>query len=186
MDNSWFVIERPDGAAVREVEVVISGSDRRKVSIADINSYFDLINQLSSEQDTIKTHFSGSFADKLRYVLDHYRDLATRQLRRTKEFRDDMLTWLRAMAIVVESAGNASTHREKAARIRGAIEIIEGAVSTLRKQEFEIGHGSYFPFDDIFRSDYPTRELLARIQELEAVVTDKAIKEPGTSDGMPF
>jgi hypothetical protein len=62
--------------------------------------------------------------------------------------------------------GNAGTHAEKNARLRGAIELLESAVEKLRHQHLE-DLFSIYHWPDVFRSDYPTRSLMERIHDLE-------------------
>jgi hypothetical protein len=100
--------------------------------------------------------------------LRHYEDKAVSALRDTKQFRDDMLTYFRALVIVLDMTGNAATHAEKNARLRGAVELLEQMAERLR---LEIVF-SHFHWRDAFASDWPTRRLLERVHELERELSE--------------
>lgn len=189
MNIPILVVTPEDGPeiTVDSIDVIVPITGRRKIGPRDISGLLSVIEIVSREQEKISTFYSGRDLGKVvESIVQHYHDLAVRQLSRTKEFRDDMLTWLRAIAIVLDSVSRAATHKEKDSRLRGAIDVIEGAISGLRRESFEIksGSGSYFPFDDVFRSDYPTRELIERIRELETQL--KEAGKPTANEGVPY
>ncbi len=123
------------------------------------------------ERHVDKQHYryAGSHADRLRGVLSRYEDIAVKNLSGVKTWRDDMIVWMRAFSMNVDMVGNASTHGEKNARLRGLSELIESALSKLRHEEFDFSR-SHWRHEDVFRSDFPTRHYLSRIHELEAEV----------------
>lgn len=88
----------------------------------------------------------------------------------------DYLTYFRALVIVLEMTGQAATHREKDARLRGAIELLEGMIQKLRYSDLGAMLGG-FRWPDIFRSDWPQQRLLDRVRVLEAELAE-ARKEP--------
>jgi len=176
----WFVFPEncPENRRMDSIELELPMGQSRNFTAQEAVDSLAVIKEINAQQETIQRFFGGSqLADVVRAVIEHHKELAVRQLRRTKEFRDDLIVWLRAMAIIADSVASASTHREKDARLRGMLEVIEGAISTLRKESFDIVlyNRSYYPFDDVFRSDYPTRQLMERIRELENQI--KAIKQ---------
>jgi hypothetical protein len=63
--------------------------------------------------------------------------------------------------------GSASTHGEKAARLRGLSEMIEGGIAKLREIHFEDMSLHRWFWPDVFRSDFPVRVYKQRIHELE-------------------
>jgi len=109
----------------------------------------------------------GTPAERVRAICREYEDKAVRALSDVKQVRDDMLTFFRALALVLNMTGNAGTHAEKAARLRGAIELLESAIEKLRTQNFE-DLFSVYRWPDLFRSDWPTRRLMEKIYDLEA------------------
>ena len=110
--------------------------------------------------------YATALPERVEYLIRRYRDLATNQLSGVKAARDDMLVYLRALAMIVEMAGNANTHNEKNARLRGCIELIETTIQKLREQEFNFQFSTWH-MPDVFRSDYPTIEYIRRIHQLE-------------------
>ena len=111
-------------------------------------------------------HGGLSAAEDVRAVLREYEDKATRALSDVKRFRDDMVTFFRALALCLEMVGSAQTHGEKNARLRGAIELLESHLESLRRSDIDFLF-SHFRWRDVFSADWPTRRLLDRIHELE-------------------
>lgn len=173
-----------EGDSTREIVLVLPVEGARKVTAREVADLFDVVKVLSEHQERQGHFYSTRLPDVARSVIDHYRSLAVDALRRTKEFRDDVMIQLRALSLVVEMAGSASTHREKDARLRGVSELIEGAIGKLRKERFEITSSACWGmFEDVFRSDYPTRELLGRIRELEA--ENRQLRAKAESEAAP-
>lgn len=152
---------------------------------AEVNAkYSALLADVDRECKAIESrrghHHSGTPAERLRYLLADLHLTECDAIAGCKHFRDDCVNWLRAISIVVESIGNAGTHREKEARCRGAVEVIESAIRKLRDREFD-RHSWRFWMDDVFRSDYPTREFVRRIhdleQELKVLKSDRKTEE---------
>jgi hypothetical protein len=160
---------------------------------------------LAQLEQLVRTHeeeigigYGGTLQYRLSRVLAHYQRTAVEALAEAKAFRDDLLVEFRALVLVTEMAGNASTHREKDARLRGLVELLEGATRRLREHEFGLAHGYGYFWDSVFRSDYPTRHYVRRIHELEDEVkrlrgTTDAAQAPDESgvdtrslDGVPF
>ncbi len=138
--------------------------------VLEIETLADTIRKIDDivrkyEQEDRHSYATG-LDERVEYIIRRYRDLATNQLAGIKAVRDDMLVWLRAMAMIVEMAGNAATHAEKNARLRGCVEMIETTLQKLSEQEFNF-QSSYFHMPDLFRSDYPTLEYVRRIYDLE-------------------
>ncbi|MBD2437388.1 hypothetical protein [Nostoc sp. FACHB-110] len=106
-------------------------------------------------------------------AIDGYRNSETRALSKLKSFKEDVLTYLRAIALMATIVGNAATHAEKAARLRGLIELIESSIQTIRNEQekFIFNH---WDKPDLFKSDYPLRRYIERIRELE--VENKKLK----------
>jgi hypothetical protein len=148
---------------------------------------------VKEHQQAQSIYHGNTLADRLRGVLSEYEDTARNALSLSKDFRDRMVVNLRAMNLVLSMVANASTHREKDARLRGCLEIIEQAISQLQKEEFDIAVCKKPRFDyifDPFRSDFPTRSFVQRIHELESEVEvlRKNQKEPEQkqNDDVPF
>lgn len=156
------------------------------LTLADVQRLID------QHQQRLRIHHAGSEAEKLRAILAHYHDVATNQLEATRTFRDDLLVALRAMSMIVDMTGSAHTHREKAARLRGMSEVIEATIEKLRRMTFDIQR-RYGHWPDVFASDYPTRHLLAEIDDLKRRLAQhepQAVAVPvdgeGNHDGYDF
>lgn len=135
-------------------------------------------------------HHGGAYHDQVKATIEHFKDSAIQALAGAKATRDDMLTYFRAIVIVVESALAAATHKEKDARLRGVIDVLERTLHKLHQMQFDF---SYRIWDkpDVFRSDYPTRDLMERIRALESRLgelepTDPLIAHHGREQGIPF
>lgn len=132
---------------------------------------------LKKHEDQIKYFYStGSVVQRIEAVLRHYESQSVRALSTSKRFRDDVLVTFRALALIADMTGNAGTHAEKNARLRGMGELLEAAVKKLGDMAIEFAD-DYWHYDDIFRSDYPVRHYKERIYELEREV-ERLRKDP--------
>lgn len=122
---------------------------------------------IKEHSERLRCYHCGTDEEKIAHIIQDYHDNAVRALNEVKYFRDDLQTYLRAVALVLDMVGNASSHREKNARLRGALELLESGIGRLRESTFEFTLGCRLLSNDIFRSDYPTRQLLERIHALE-------------------
>jgi hypothetical protein len=151
----------------------------------------DLAVELRAIDDLVREHekaqhigYAGSIPERLRAVVNRYDWITQQTLSAAQGQRDDVLIFLRALALVMESIGNAATHREKDARLRGGVEMLESAITRLREVEFDTRPGTHRRAD-IFRSDYPVRDLKNRIHELEAEY-QKLARQPASNDDLPY
>lgn len=123
------------------------------------------------QKHTDKQHWGicSTPVEQLRSILQRYQDIARRHLQGAEDFRDQMLVWLRAMSLTLTMTGNAATHAEKGARLRGTIEIIEKLIRNLQNEKFDFSRTYWHSaWDDDFRSDYPVRDLLHENHDLKA------------------
>lgn len=136
------------------------------VSAPDVTRLNNLIEEHSKIQ---RYHRCGDLPEMIRGIIDHYRQTATNALEASKRFNDDMVNYLRAMSMVLEMTGKASTHREKEARFRGCIELIESGIEKCRTRTFDLSN-TWHGEPDLFRSDFPVRHWMDKVRELEAEV----------------
>lgn len=140
-------------------------SEKEASLTLEVNEAIEVLKKHQTKQGVFQhTH---NLAQRIKSVMEEYDSTARKALRCSKEFRDRMIIDLRAMTLVLTMVGNASTHKEKDSRLRGCIEILEGAITRLERESFDINLCNQPHFDDVFRSDYPTRHYLERIRELE-------------------
>jgi hypothetical protein len=159
--------EFPDGQISMSITLHTAKGDV-VITADDAFSLAELRSTIAAHEAEQRHHYGGTLAQRLDGLIERYRDGAIRQLRSVKRFRDEMVLQLQAMKIVADMVAAGQTHREKDARLRGMIEVIGGAISKISKIRLEIeDHDSFAYVDDVFRSDYPTRELFRRIHELE-------------------
>lgn len=148
-----------------KIEVQAKPQDEFAEAVANLKQIVE------KHEDVIRVHYATSELDKkIEHVLNSYRSKAERALRGAMQFRDQVILQLRALEIVLEMTGNAQTHGEKNARLRGAIEIIDATVRKLQYEEFSIDDfGIWHGLDEgfVFRSNYPVRRLLDENRELK-------------------
>jgi hypothetical protein len=123
------------------------------------------------EKDACKGHVLGGPTDRLKAVVMHYRNIATSALLGCERFRADLHAWLRGMVMCMEMVGNGGTHAEKAARLRGAIELAEGVIQKVINERFDF-NSYYWQWRDNFRADFPVREILDQKHRLADEVND--------------
>lgn len=126
--------------------------------------------RLREEQEHDRWHHSEeTVIATLVRVLDHKRSHVASTIARSRDFQQDVLTFLRAFSLMLETVSGASTHAEKAARLRGLIELVETAATRVRERQFrEQESWSYSMADDVFRCDYPVRHWIHKCREAEA------------------
>jgi hypothetical protein len=151
-----------------------------KKKLDDPTAHEVLVRQCDELSKFIREHeerqhimFGGDLVTRLRQVLQQYDSIAVRALAGAKSFRDDVIVTLRAVVMYLDTVGDGYTHKEKAARLRGLIELLEKQMHSLRGIEFDFSK-QWHHYDDVFRSDFPYRELMDRIYSLEA--ENKALK----------
>lgn len=127
------------------------------------------------EQHARKQHWSSGSNEfeRIREIVSHYEEAARNANFGAERFRDQMVLNLRAISMCLEMTGNAGTHSEKNARLRGALEIIERIVSQLQEEKFDFSR-TYWRFSvDSYRTDYPVRELLDSVHRLKEELSEK-------------
>lgn len=149
----------------------------------------DLKELIAKHEKVIRICHAGSEVEQIEQIVTHYQDIAAKTLVGSQQFRDDLLVTLRALSMIATMTGNAGTHSEKAARLRGMIELIESMSATLRDMDFNYQY-SRWQFLDVFASNYPAMPYISRIKEqereieflreqLEDVQSNKETKEAG-------
>lgn len=122
-----------------------------------------LVNQ---HEDQLGRYYAMDLPTATQKMLELYEHTSTDALAGVKAFRDDAVSWLRALSMVAEMVGNGGTHAEKAARLRGMVEMIETIIGKLRDQQFDF-NSQYYRWPDLFHSDYPVRRYMERAHDAE-------------------
>lgn len=117
-------------------------------------------------------HSKQTILQLLEGILEHKRTRVVMALQQVRSFQEDVLAFLRAFELMLETVAGASTHAEKAARLRGLMELVSTAATRVRERQFKDSeHISYFLADDVFRCDFPVRHWMQKAREAEARAT---------------
>lgn len=109
--------------------------------------------------------------DRVTRIVDFYTRMAARSVEKATEMKVALIAWLRGASINAQAVSFAATHREKDARLRGLIEVIEHAIGELNKSDIVTSATQWDGnVDSWARSDFPTRQLVREIQDLQAEV----------------
>lgn len=135
---------------------------------------------VKDHEQRISICFPGTAVQRAERICEHYHTKALRSMSTTQMFQQDLLTNIRALSLVANSVGSASTHGEKNARLRGLIEILEGAYTKVSNWKIEMQSSQPpWAYDSIFQADYPARHYIRRIEELEYALA-QATQKPVT------
>lgn len=189
-DEEPVDVESPATAIQRAFElhqVKVEASDVDCMLLDGINALLKqqsdrIIGALKEHERRLGCHYSSEPADRLRSILRDYEERAARATQLLADMRSDTLTYLRAISLMIDSAGNAGTHREKDATLRAVIRLMESAIAKLRDSLKRFGSNWHNP--DIFASDYPVMDYIKRIRELEA--ENKQLKGEADTPLTPF
>ncbi len=121
---------------------------------------------LKNHEDILHWHYSGSDAERLNSIICNYRNKSEKYLKNSESLITDMLTYLRALTMIIQMIQMGATHGEKNARVRGLIEYIEGTQKKLRELNIESMFSSH-NFTDIFSAEYPYTEFKYNYQNLK-------------------
>ena len=82
----------------------------------------------------------------------------------------DLISHLRGMEIVVDMVGNASTHSEKNARLRGLAEVIQTAIKRATEFSYDFSWKHWGNYNDLFKSDFPMRDVMQQLHQKDAEI----------------
>lgn len=133
---------------------------------SDMKEIRRILNEFEEKSPGMVRHGMHSVSEHVHLVVQHYNRIAANSVSGQKNFQNDMVTHLKAISLVVDMIGNASTHAEKGARLRGLSELIETTIRKLQEKRVEFGY-SWYGWDDVFASDYPVRHYIDQIRQLE-------------------
>ncbi|MCU0551940.1 MAG: hypothetical protein MUC48_21595, partial [Leptolyngbya sp. Prado105] len=130
-----------------------------------------------------------TIADRLVSALTIQNQKYLDQLKEFQVFQTNVIGYLRALALIVESSANTGTHSEKNARFRGVIALLETSIEKVQSAHSTFVNSYWWSQPDLFRSDYPVRPLLDKIREQEKQIKElKGEVDPpvSTSDDIIF
>lgn len=147
----------------QNLEYMLRSSNGRYYNEADLDS------EIKKHEEAIGCSYGGNNVQRVLSLVKTYQRSFDTAMANSKKFHEEMRIYLQSLAIVADMVSRASTHQEKNARIRGLIEVIEGAIDKL--VHIELGDFySYNPYDSVFKSRYPVQRLVATNRELKTEV----------------
>lgn len=133
---------------------------------SDMKEIRRIIEEFEASSPGMSRYGGLSVSEHVHLIIRNYNRIAANSVSGQKNFQNDMVTHLKAISLVVDMIGNASTHAEKGARLRGLSELIETTIRKLQEKRVEFGY-SWYGWDDVFASDYPVRHYIDQIRQLE-------------------
>lgn len=113
-----------------------------------------------------RQHYSGTVIARAFGVLNRYEVDAAKSHAAKLKMVEDMKLYIRSMCMAAEMVGLASTHGEKAARLRGMIELMNNTAAKLEENHHdELLHS--WCFSMYGRSDFPYRGVLDKYEEMK-------------------
>lgn len=122
-------------------------------------------NVIKEHEGKIHISHHGNDGDKIAHIVNHYNSLAQNALNGTRAYHEDLITWLRAIEMLLGGILSAQTHREKDIRIRGLVDTIQSIINKARRLDENYWYGTG-EFPDFFQCDHPVREIYQRKNEL--------------------
>lgn len=110
---------------------------------------------LKRHEESIHVGFSGGLFDRFASILNYYERHASDATAERKRMIEDTITYLRAFKMLTETIGMAGTHAEKAARLRGMVELLDSAIHKLREEQTDNVLNNWPHFRWGAFSDYP-------------------------------
>lgn len=117
-------------------------------------------NIIKEHEKSMRCYRCGDEAEQIASILNDYERSAAGEIEKRKHLINQTLVYFRSIAMLCETVGIASTHGEKAARLRGLIELLNSAIGKLQEEQsdnllenwnsFSWGFGTY-PYQSILR-----------------------------------
>jgi chromosome segregation ATPase len=171
-------------------DFVIYQRDEKWVTLMTVKELEPLLNVVDEQSKKIR-YYDNSLQSyynlyrKICKIIEHYECQRLGLLAKLKNFKDDVIVYLRALAMVANSVSNADTHAEKNARLRGMLSQLESAIKAVKEEQNDFLN-EYWGTPDLFRSDYPIREYVQKIRNLESKLQSLKLKHPESFDSAEF
>jgi hypothetical protein len=131
-------------------------------------SGLDALREIIKEHEkSISIIYSGDESHRVRNILNHYQRKAAEGIAGKKEVFEKVASQILAFKMVAEMIGMGDTHAEKAARLRGFIQLLDNTLQKLREEQVENIESNWPYFDFGNRSEYPYREILRKFDQLK-------------------
>lgn len=121
---------------------------------------------IESHEKSIHIYHAGDDSEKVAQIVNHYEKIAAQGIGAKKQMIEDTLVYFRSVVMITESIGLAGTHAEKAARLRGLIELLQSAITKLKQEKEEnlLNNWSWYSWDF---STYPYENILRKFDDLK-------------------
>lgn len=130
------------------------------------NEWDKLENFVKKMESESHFHYGGTLVQRAWSVINHAQHLAAQSSAKKMQLIDDMKVYVRGMCMAAEMVAIADTHREKAARLRGMIELMNSTSNKLNQgYEDEMLQG--WRFQTYGNSDLPYQSILRKYDELK-------------------
>ena len=134
--------------------------------VMDVSQWERLRSLVHDQEEKLKVSWGTDLADRIARIFQSYRSRDTEHIRTQKELTDDVISWMRALEMYI-SCAIGEVHKEKDARLRGAISVIESSIQKLRDRKLNLAQSYHWQSVDVFRSDADVSRYIERIRELE-------------------
>jgi hypothetical protein len=131
----------------------------------DTETQKELDELLKRHEKSIHCGFSGSLFDRFASILNWYERNSADATTKNKKMIEDTVTYLLSFKMLCEMVSMGQTHGEKAARLRGMIELLDSSIQKLRNEQTDSIFGSQFGWGSF--SDYPYQSILRKYDELK-------------------
>lgn len=133
------------------------------------NNHIEIYDRVQDMYKATRMRMGYSLVDSISELVGFYHKESVRSTEARVRLEADMLGYLQGVCMVIEGIGMAATHREKEARVRGALDVVNVMVSRLRDSQ----GGGYRDglFSGYLGSDYAFRDVLRENREMKAELT---------------
>lgn len=122
---------------------------------------------VKEEESKIHIHYSGDLHERVIQIVNYYTRDAALAIAGKKELIENVRVYMQSMVLMAETVGMAQTHGEKAARLRGMIELLNNTITKLTSDQ-EDSMFENWRYDGFSRSEFPYRKILNDYQQIKA------------------
>lgn len=137
----------------------------------DAHKLQDVSNAIQKIASERRWHLGSNYLpDQITALVDHAGREGNNAVREMKSLLENLISHLRGMEIVVDMVGNASTHSEKNARLRGLAEVIQTAIKRATEFSYDFSWKHWGNYNDLFKSDFPMRDVMQQLHQKDAEI----------------
>ena len=161
-----------------------------KDDLKELNSKAEVLAKMqeyvhkTSEAQDVYLSSNRSTLEQARILINNVTRRREKMYDQVIRFGDQVTQQLAGMRIVVDGVLSAETHREKDARLRGLLDVIETGIDRLQEKHInDFNHlHSYFPHG-LFAADTSRVRLQHRVWELEKQIEELRNQVANTDEG---